>query len=112
MVSMVPSPDRRPFSTRRCVPGNSAPMIIRAIAPLSVAFELLLAAGCDRRAAPPAPPPPAVTVARPMQQEVIEWDEYEGNLDAVESVDVRARVSGLITSAPFQEGAIVKQGDL
>jgi RND family efflux transporter MFP subunit len=53
-----------------------------------------------------------VTVARPVQHEVIEWDEYTGNLAAIEAVEVRARVSGLITSAPFDEGAIIKQGDL
>jgi RND family efflux transporter MFP subunit len=51
-------------------------------------------------------------VARPVQQEVVEWDEYSGHLDAAEFVEVRARVSGLIVSAPFQAGAIVKQGDL
>ena len=70
--------------------------------------------GCDRRSesqAPP-PPPPAVTVSHPLVREVIEWDEYTGRLDAVDSVDVRARVSGLIESAPFKEGANVKKGDM
>src|SRR5438270_7924469 len=67
--------------------------------------------GC-REKAPPPPPPPAVTVARPVEREVIEWDEYQGRLDAVDSVEVRARVSGLIVSEPFVEGALVKKGDL
>ena len=53
-----------------------------------------------------------MTVSRPLEREVIEWDEYTGRLDAVESVDVRARVSGLIESAPFEEGKNVKKGDL
>src|SRR5204863_8594451 len=61
---------------------------------------------------PPPPPPPAVTVSRPLEREVIEWDQFTGRLDAVESVEVRARVSGLIESAPFKEGANVKKGDL
>src|SRR5437763_3974087 len=68
--------------------------------------------GCGSPPPPPAPPPPAVTVSRPLEREVIEWDEYTGRLDPVESVDVRARVSGLIESAPFKEGANVKKGDM
>jgi multidrug efflux system membrane fusion protein len=58
-----------------------------------------------------APPPPAVTVAHPVQQDVVEWDTYTGYLEAPESVNVAARVSGLITEAPFIEGSIVKKGD-
>ena len=68
--------------------------------------------GCNRQPPPPAPPPAAVTVSRPLQREVIEWDEYTGRLEPVESVDVRARVSGLIESAPFKEGSVVKKGDM
>jgi RND family efflux transporter MFP subunit len=59
-----------------------------------------------------APPPAAVTVAHPVQKEVIEWDTYTGYLQAPQSVNVAARVSGLITDAPFVEGSIVKKGDL
>lgn len=55
---------------------------------------------------------PAVTVARPVQHEVMEWDEYTGHLGAVEFVEVRARVSGLIVSAPFKSGGEVQKGDL
>ena len=73
---------------------------------------LALAGGCRRRDLPPPPPPPAVTVAKPVEREVVEWDEYTGRLEAVDAVDVRARVGGLIVAAPFTEGAIVKQGDL
>ena len=68
-------------------------------------------AGCNRSegmAAPP--PPPAVTVAHPVQREVIEWDEYTGRLEAVETVEIRARVSGFIEKADFEEGALVKAG--
>jgi RND family efflux transporter MFP subunit len=77
---------------------------------------LLLApalAGCDNKpAAGAAPPPPPVTVARPLQKQITEWDEYTGRFVAVESVEVRARVSGFIDSVKFSEGQIVKQGDL
>lgn len=90
---------------------NSAPAR-RASVPAAMLLALSLAGACKRPAAPPPPPPPAVTVAQPVRQEVIEWDEYTGRLEAVEAVEVRARVSGLIVSAPFEEGAIVKQGEL
>src|SRR5204862_6812601 len=69
-------------------------------------------AGLKIQQAPPAPPPAAVTVARPVQREVIEWDDYSGRLDAVEMVEVRARVSGFIQEVHFIEGALVKKGDL
>ncbi|HEY3242338.1 MAG TPA: efflux RND transporter periplasmic adaptor subunit [Phycisphaerae bacterium] len=94
---------------RTLIPGASP---LCAAAWVSFLVSLALAAGCKRHEAPAPPPAPAVTVARPVQREVIEWDEYTGRLDAVESVEVRARVSGLIISAPFGEGALVKQGDL
>src|SRR5205823_3167910 len=68
--------------------------------------------GCNRAQPPEPPPPPAVTVSRPIEREVIEWDEYTGRLNFVNRQDVRARVSGLIESAPFQEGANVKKGDV
>jgi RND family efflux transporter MFP subunit len=70
-------------------------------------------AGCGRATgAPPGPPPAAVTVARPVQKEVVEWDTYTGHLEAPESVNVAARVSGQIVDEPFKEGSIVKKGDL
>ena len=51
-------------------------------------------------------------VARPLQKNITEWDEYTGRFTAVETVEVRARVSGFIDSVHFKEGQIVKQGDL
>jgi RND family efflux transporter MFP subunit len=66
--------------------------------------------GCDRHPAAGAPPPPTVTVNLPLQREVVEWDEFTGHLEAVQSVEVRARVSGMIVSAPFKEGSIVQEG--
>ncbi|MGB8755147.1 MAG: efflux RND transporter periplasmic adaptor subunit, partial [Pseudolabrys sp.] len=56
--------------------------------------------------------PPPVTVSRPLQKTITEWDEYTGRFEAIATVEVRARVSGFIDSINFREGQIVKQGDL
>ena len=66
---------------------------------------------------PPAPPqmhmpPPNVSVAKPEQRKIVEWDEYTGRLEAKESVEIRARVSGWLDSIHFVEGSEVKEGDL
>ncbi|MGA8689998.1 MAG: efflux RND transporter periplasmic adaptor subunit [Methyloceanibacter sp.] len=62
--------------------------------------------------APAAPPPPAVTVAKPIVRELVEWKEFTGQFEALDSVDVRARVSGYLESIDFTDGQIVKKGDL
>ena len=81
-----------------------------------VAFLLLsanLLIGCGSEpAASSAPPLPPVTVARPLQKAITEWDEYTGRFTAVASVEIRPRVSGFIDSIHFQDGQIVTQGDL
>lgn len=78
-----------------------------------VLFMALVLGGCDSKpAADAAPLPSPVTVARPIEKTITEWDEYTGRFAAVETVEVRARVSGLIESIHFKEGQVVKQGDL
>src|SRR5712692_5571894 len=56
--------------------------------------------------------PPAVTVSQPIQRELAEWDEYTGQFAAKEYVEIRARVSGYLTEIHFEDGQIVKEGDL
>jgi RND family efflux transporter MFP subunit len=60
----------------------------------------------------PATAPPELTVSQPVSRRVVEWDEYTGRFDAVETVDVRARVSGYLTEVKFTDGEDVKAGDL
>lgn len=82
---------------------------------IAASFLAAIALGCtDNKngGAPLSIPPPPVTVATPVEREVTEWDEYTGHLEAVEFVEVRARVSGLIVSAPFVEGTAVKKDEL
>jgi multidrug efflux system membrane fusion protein len=75
---------------------------------------LLLFAGCGEspQKQSVAPPPPAVTVAKPVKRTVIDHDEYVGRFVAVDSVEIRARVSGYLDRIDFTDGQMVKQGDL
>jgi RND family efflux transporter MFP subunit len=75
-----------------------------------VAVGLLLGS-CGARPAP-GPPPPKVRVVQPLAREITEWDEYTARLDAVDSVEVRPRVSGYLQSIHFEDGGLVKKGDL
>src|SRR5947199_213808 len=79
---------------------------------IALGTTLLLFAGCGRPAAQQRPPPPAVTVAQLEGQEVVEWEEFTGRTEAVESVEVRPRVSGYIQEVRFQSGQLVRKGDV
>ncbi len=56
--------------------------------------------------------PLAVTTAKPLVKEIVEWDEFTGQFEAVDSVEIRARVSGYLESIHFTDGQMVKKGDL
>jgi RND family efflux transporter MFP subunit len=55
--------------------------------------------------------PPQVTVAKPIVKDIMEWDEFIGRFEAVDQVDVRARVSGYLQQVHFKDGTTVKAGD-
>lgn len=57
------------------------------------------------------PPAPAVTVAQPISKRITTWDEYSGRFEAVQTVEVRPRVSGFVDKIHFRDGQIVKVGD-
>jgi RND family efflux transporter MFP subunit len=60
-----------------------------------------------------APPPaPTVTVAKPVMKQITEWDDFIGRFEAVDQVEIRARVSGYVDKIHFQDGTLVKSGDL
>ncbi|HAO41620.1 MAG: efflux RND transporter periplasmic adaptor subunit [Bradyrhizobiaceae bacterium] len=81
------------------------------LALVAVAIGIGLA-GCEKPAQAPAASAPAVTVANPTKRTVTDWDEFTGRFDAIEQVQVRARVTGFVMSVDFKDGAIVKTGDL
>jgi len=70
-------------------------------------------AGCGKAATRnQAPPPPAVTVAPVEQTDLVEWTEFTGRTEPVESVEIRPRTSGYIQEVRFQSGQLVKKGDV
>jgi len=69
-------------------------------------------AGCDQKPPQAAAAAPAVTVAQPVKRTVTDWDEFTGRFDAIEEVQVRARVGGFVTNVEFKDGDMVHAGDL
>ena len=96
--------DTSPFSRR------SAPVFLALTTSILIA---LTAAGCGSQAATPSGPPAAnVSIAPVVSRNVRQWDEFTGRISAVETVDLRPRVSGYIDRVAYQEGQEVKKGDL
>ncbi|MFC5569575.1 efflux RND transporter periplasmic adaptor subunit [Lysobacter yangpyeongensis] len=82
---------------------------------VAAGITLLLAlSGCSSEAAPNAgmPPPPEVSVANVLAKNVHQWDEFTGRVAAVETVELRPRVSGYVQNVVYKEGQEVHKGDL
>jgi RND family efflux transporter MFP subunit len=83
-----------------------------SVRPARAAFLILLglsAVACAKKAPPPAGPA-TVTVSQPLQKDVTDWDDFLGRFEAVDSVDIRPRVSGYLTEIGFKDGEVVKKG--
>jgi multidrug efflux system membrane fusion protein len=77
----------------------------------ALASILFVVVACGRNRYAP-PPPPEVTVTRPVEREITTYNEFTGHTVAIEAVDVRARVAGVLEKMHFAPGANVKKGDL
>jgi membrane fusion protein, multidrug efflux system len=75
------------------------------------ALAAALVAGPPARAQAPGGPPPKVTVAKPVVRQIVEQDQYTGRFDAIEYVEVRARVTGYLEKINFTDGQTVKKGE-
>ncbi len=78
----------------------------------ALALATLVASCGDKPQQRGAPPPPAVTVALPIKRTISDFDEYVGRFVALNTVEVRARVSGYLDGVHFKDGQVVKKGDL
>ena len=83
-----------------------------AVVGLSVLASALAACGQARQQSQGAPPALPVTVATPTKRTIVDKDEYVGRFVAIDSVEVRARVSGYLDSVHFTDGQMVKKGDV
>jgi RND family efflux transporter MFP subunit len=74
---------------------------------------LLTASGCNPPAkADRAVKPPQVVVTTPIEDEVADYQDFTGRLDALKTVDIRAHVTGYVMEAPFKEGDFVQEGKM
>ncbi len=88
---------------------HQAGMIFRAL-PLILALASCGDGDKAKNSAGGGPPP--VTVAAPLKQKITDWDEYTGRFTAVQSVELRARVSGYLDAIKFTDGQLVEKGQL
>lgn len=96
---------------RRTNSGFGPSVALRLSASAMLALGACSLGACSKKAPPPAPPPLVVT-AHPLQQRVIDWDDFVGRFEAVDSVDVRPRVSGYLDRIDFRDGDIVRKGQV
>ena len=68
--------------------------------------------GCSGGDSQAAPPTPEVTVATPLVQDIVEWDDYVGRFEAIDNVEVKPRVSGYLVGTHFRDGQYVRRGQL
>jgi len=95
------------------VPLRTPTMLHRSIAALAFSVTVLSIAGCGSEAADaPAAPPPTVSAAEVVVRDIIQWDDFNGRIEAVESVALRPRVTGYIQKVNFAEGQNVREGDV
>src|SRR5690606_17563740 len=87
---------------------------LRAARLLPVLLAAAIAAACSSNASPgdDAPPPPEVSVAGVVERTVRQWDDFTGRVSAVETVELRPRVSGYVQRVAFEEGQLLRKGDL
>ena len=91
----------------------SSPILIACL--LAGAMSILIGCGDKGQAAGAGqqqPPPPGVTLAKVEQKEITEYDEFTGRVDALETVEVRPRISGYLQEVRFQSGQLVKKGEV
>jgi RND family efflux transporter MFP subunit len=89
--------------------GRLAAVTATTLALIAILFDN---SGCNQPQKPPEMKPPEVVVTTPVTDMVTDYAEFTGRLDALKTVDIRARVSGYVLTVPFKEGDEVKEGDL
>ena len=68
--------------------------------------------GCEKKATAPVAPPPTVTVTPIGQEDVTVMNTWVGLLNGYQNADIRAQVTGYLTTQDYKEGSLVKKGDV
>jgi membrane fusion protein, multidrug efflux system len=82
------------------------------IVPSPAILAAVLLAGCGKEKKAVELSPPVVTVTAAEQREVKDWDEYTGRLAPLGTVEVRPKVSGYLTEVKFEDGDMVRKGQV
>src|SRR5256885_761614 len=98
----------RPFGLRH----NTARPAVAPYLVIALAVAVSFATGCSRKAPQPGPPPPEVLVTTVKPQDVPRVLERVATLDGFINANINAQVQGYIVSRDYQEGSVVKKGDL
>lgn len=78
-----------------------------------LAIFCLLSVGCRKSSVlTESTGPLTVSISRPVQREVTDYAQFIGRTEAVDAVELKARVTGYLLKAELREGAEVKAGDL
>jgi len=85
-----------------------ARVIVRAVSACAIVAGMN---ACSAKK-PPPPAPPTVIVSQPLKTKIVDWDDYVGRFEAVNSVDVRPRVTGYLEAIRFRDGEIVRKGQV
>ena len=91
---------------------REVPRLIRQVLTCVLCLMFAVCVGACKEKTPPPPPPPTVTVAQPVERTVTDYLELAGNTQAIETVQLVARVSGYLDKVFFQDGQLVKGGQL
>jgi RND family efflux transporter MFP subunit len=86
---------------------RTVPRLLRATLLL---VPLIAISACSKKDQAGPPPAPHVSVATPLSRDVVDWDEYVGRFEAPQSVDMRARITGVVTRIVFRNGQDVHAG--
>ena len=83
-----------------------------ALGAIGVVLPLTVFNGCEKPSEFVPPPPPEVTVQRPQTRQLVDHVNFTGNTRATARVELRSRVSGYLQHIAFEDGALVKKGEL
>jgi len=97
------------FSLSYCGPPTTLARMKKTAAASLLSLILLFPPGCTQKQQSAPPPPSKVTVSQPVREDIVDYLEFSGNTQAVNTVQLRARVEGYLDAVYFRDGDMVKK---